>query len=242
MSDEIQPAKDDNDNNAATKSDAKSEEGETYCGILKGDPIYEEASVIVHWRDPVRTGILFGIVNFFYFLLTWGEYSFLTLMSYLFLTTLLICFSYANYVVLKASWIQGKTVENPLKERFKNATFHVSRQHIDRHVDTAIRLANHTIDILREPFYCTDTLLSLKFVLYFYLLATLGTWFLDSTLVYLGLLGAFIWPRLYEEKKKEIDQGYGIAMAQFQTYYELVVSKLPPAISSKLQAVKQKTN
>jgi len=234
---------DENDNNTAQLKEASvKESGETFASIMKGNPIHEDVIQILLWKDPTRSGILFGIVNLFYFLITYGEYTLLTLFSYLFLTLLLNCFFYANYVVYKASWLQGKRVENPLKERFKNANFHISRQHVDKHVDTFIRLVNHSIDLVRDAFYCTDNLLTMKIAFYFYLLAQLGTFFFDSTLVYLVILAYFIWPRLYLEKHKEIDQAYDIAYQQGKVYFELGLSKLPPAITSKLAALKVKQN
>jgi len=240
---EVIEKKDENDNNTVqSRETSVKEPGETYANIMKGNPIYEDVTQILLWKDPTRSGILFGIVNLFYFLITWGEYTLLTLFSYLFLTLLLNCFFYANYVVLKASWLQGKRVENPLKERFKNAKFHISRQHVDKHVDTFIRFVNHTIDLVRDAFYCTDNLLTLKIALYFYLLAQLGNVFLDSTLLYLVSLAYFIWPRLYLEKHKEIDQVYDIAYQQAKVYIELGLSKLPPAITNKLAALKVKQN
>jgi len=189
----------------------------------------------------VRSGLLFGIANLFYILFTWGEYSVITLVSYLLLSLLTVCFCYTNYVVLKGSWIQGKTVENPFVERFKTQKFHVRRESIDQHVDTVLDLINLGIDEYREVFYCTDNLLSLRFALYFYLGATLGNWFDFVSILYIGMLVSFIWPRLYEEKQKEIDQVVNIAKDQINTYLQLALSKLPPAVTAKFPQLKPKS-
>eukprot|EP01114_Cavostelium_apophysatum_P024188 TRINITY_DN93_c0_g1_i1.p1 TRINITY_DN93_c0_g1~~TRINITY_DN93_c0_g1_i1.p1 ORF type:complete len:277 (+),score=55.38 TRINITY_DN93_c0_g1_i1:119-949(+) len=218
------------------------EAARSYVSILKSDPLYGEVQKILLWRDPVKTGLLFGIFNFFFFLSTWAEYSFVTIVSYLLLTLLCICFGYSNYVVQKATWFQGKRVENPFTERFKDAKFHVSRETVDKHLTTVLDLTNTTIDKFRDVFYCNDNFLSLRFAAYFYLAATIGNWFSGATLVYLVSLGAFVWPRLYEEKQKEIDQFYGIAVAQADTYYKLALSKLPPAVTQRFPQLKPKTN
>jgi len=210
--------------------------------IVKANPLYTETSKILHWRDPVKTGLLFGIFNFFYFLSTWAEYSFLTIVSYLLLTLLSICFGYSNYVVLRASWLQGKTVENPFKERFRDAKFRVSRETAQAHFNTILDLVNLTIDTFRDVFYCTDNFLSLRFFFYFYLGATIGNWFSGATLVYLVTLGYFVWPRLYEEKQKEIDHFYGIAAAQAKVYYGLALTKIPPGVLAKFPQLKPKQN
>jgi len=44
-------------------SEAKTEKN--FVSILRSNPLYEDASSIFHWRDPLRAGLLFGIFNFF---------------------------------------------------------------------------------------------------------------------------------------------------------------------------------
>jgi hypothetical protein len=210
--------------------------------ILKKNPLYNEASNIFHWRDPVRSGLLFGIGNLFYILLTWGDYSVITLTSYLLLALTLVCLSYTNFVVLKAAWLQGKKVENPFKDRFKDQKFHLTREAIDPHVDTLIELINVTIDEFRDVFYCTDNMLSLRFALYFYIFATIGGWFSALSIFYLALLGFFVWPRLYEEKKKEIDHFYGIAKTEADKYFQLALSKIPPNVTARFPFLKAKSS
>jgi len=216
-------------------------ETKSYVAILKADPLYPQVSTIVHWRDPIKSGLLFGIFNFFYFLITFGEYSFLTLVSYLLLALLCVCFAYVNYVVLRASWFQGKKVENPLKERFKGANFHINKAAVDQHVQTVVDLINTTIDNLRDAYYVSDNILTLKVAACLYALAVLGKWFNDSTLIYLAVLALFVWPRLYEEKQKEIDQFYGIALTEAKKYYQIAYSKIPPNIQQKLAFLKEKS-
>jgi len=226
--------------------EAKAEQVEakqqTYIGIIKANPAYNEVSQIFYWRDPVKSGLLFGILNFSYFLITYGEYSVLTLVSYLLLSLLTVCVGYANFVVLKASWLQGKHAENPFKDRFKDAKFHVSAEFVQTHLNTIVDTINLTIDNFRDVFYGTNLVLSLKWIGLFYLAATFGKIFSGETLLYLVGLGFFVWPRLYEEKQKEIDQLYAIAEKQAGVYIQLGLSKLPPAVTTKLTFLKPKTN
>jgi len=226
---------------ASSESHHECQALKNYVAIIKANPLYSESSKVLHWRDPVKTGLLFGIFNFFFFLSTWAEYSTLTIISYLNLTLLCICFGYSNYVVLKASWLQGKRVENPFRERFKDAKFHVSKETAEKHLSTVVDLVNLTIDNFRDVFYCTDNFLSLRFAFYFYVAATVGNWFCGATLVYLITLGFFLWPRLYEEKQKEIDHFYGIAVVQARNYFNLALSKLPPAVTARFPQLKPKS-
>lgn len=210
-------------------------EQKTYTEILKNSVFYEGATKILYWREPITTGLLFGIFNFFFFLITWGEYTVLTLISYLLLSLLGVCFGYVNFIVFKASWTQNKKIENPFKEKFKSATFHVPRDVCDKVINTIFELINHTIDELRETFYCTDHFRVLRFAGLFYFLAILGNWFSGTSLLYLVILFSFIWPRLYEEKKREIDQGFNLAKDKIRITLDNLINKLPPNIQSKLK-------
>jgi len=221
----------------------KTTTGEHSClHILRKNPAYHDVSQIFYWRDPVKSGLLFGIFNFFFFLISWGEYTVVTLVCYLLLALLVVCVIYANYVVLKASWLQGQHAENPFKERFKDVKFHMSKETAQKHLDTIVDLVNLTIDTYRDVFYATNLLLSLKYIGYFYLLATIGEWFSGEALIYFTLLGFFVWPRLYEEKQKEIDHFYGIAVTQANVYIQLGLSKLPPAVTARFPALKPKSS
>jgi len=70
--DEIKPTESSTKEVREAKKNAK-----TYLAIISRDPLFPEASKVVHWRDPVKTGLLFGIFNFFFFLSTFAEYSLL---------------------------------------------------------------------------------------------------------------------------------------------------------------------
>jgi len=213
-----------------------------YVTAIKSNTFYPEAVKIALWRDPVKSGLLFGIFNFFFFLYNFGDFSLVTIFSYLLLTLLSICLGYSNYIVLKASWLQGKPVENPFIERFKDVKIQVTRESVDKHVTTLLDLVNTTINLFREVFYCTDNFLSGRFVLYFYIGATIGNWFSGATLIYLATLFVFVWPRLYEEKKKEIDQFHGIVKTEATKYFNLALSKLPPVVTDRFNNLKQKKN
>jgi hypothetical protein len=219
-------------------------ERKSVVAILKADPWYNDVQQLVLWKDPVRSGVVFGIINFFYFLIHFYDYTVVTLLAYLGLSLSLVTLAYANFVVLKAKWVQGKTVENPFKERFKDAKFHISKKTVEQHLNTVVDIVNVEIDHLREVFYATDSLLTLQCALYFYLAATIGGWFSGATLLYLASLVVFLWPKLYQEKKKEIDHFYGIAKVEADKYFQLALEKLPPAVHQRFPALapKEKKN
>jgi len=209
----------------------------TYVEILKADPLYTPVFQILHWKDPVRSGLLFGVINTFYLLLEYFDYTVVTLVSYLALALALVCFSYANFVVLKAKWLQGKDVENPFRARFQNVKFHIPREAVQTHLNTVVDLVNLTVDNVKGVFYATDNTRTALWILYFYITAIVGDWFGGATLLYLVSLVAFVWPRLYQEKKNEIDHFSGLALVEAKKYLHLALSKLPPAVTERFPAL-----
>jgi len=221
-------------------------ERKTYFSIARASPIYVDASKLFHWRDPIKSGLLFGMLNLFYYELYFEDYTLVTLMSYILLALLVISFGFVQYVVLKARYLQGRNVDNPFKARFKNSTFHVSRNTIVEHVDTVLDLINLTIDLVRDVYYCTNLSLSLQAAFFLYLVSTVGGWFSGLTLAYLVLLGFFIWPRLYEEKQQEINQMYTMVYTIVSTNLDnalrVGISKVPPVVFEKFPFLKPKSS
>jgi hypothetical protein len=63
---------------------------------------------ILYWRDLVRTGLVFSIGCFFFFLVIVGEYNCLTLGSYMALTVLFVSYGYIKFQMIRGG-------ENPFK-------------------------------------------------------------------------------------------------------------------------------
>jgi hypothetical protein len=60
-------------------------------------------SDILHWKDIVKSGLLFAIGNFYFFLICCGEYSVVTLSSYLLLALIGVSFGYAKFQAFKGN-------------------------------------------------------------------------------------------------------------------------------------------
>eukprot|EP01116_Phalansterium_solitarium_P022637 TRINITY_DN754_c0_g1_i1.p3 TRINITY_DN754_c0_g1~~TRINITY_DN754_c0_g1_i1.p3 ORF type:complete len:295 (+),score=50.36 TRINITY_DN754_c0_g1_i1:67-885(+) len=208
--------------------------------VLQANPFYPKVSALVHWRDPVKSGLVFGIITCSYILLGWFDYTVLTLISYLLFALLAVCFGYAQFVHFRATWVQGRVAENPFVQNFKGVDFHVSKEVATHHLNTVLDIVNLSVDRFTEVFFITNTILALKYLAYFYVLASIGEWFSGLTLAYLVVLIAFVWPRTYEEKKKEIDNGFDLAKAEYKKYSALAVSKLPPAVRKYVEVLEKK--
>lgn len=157
---------------------------------------------ILYWRDLVRSGLVFSIGCFFFFLVIVGEYSCITLGSYMALTVLLVSYGYIRFQTIRGG-------ENPFKyvcEEFcssdSNTTHsmryrtelsstliffcspffrerlqHVevfTKEQIERHVESLWTLIEATKGVLIEIFFTSDTILTLKVTLKEQITTTLG--------------------------------------------------------------------
>jgi len=202
------------------------EEFTKITNALATSPFYPELSHVLHWRDPIRTGLVVGIFHFTLFLISYGEYSVLTLASYCALTLLVVAFAYTNGSVLFAKYIQGLPAENPLSAQWSNAE-PLPHYIVEKHLDSVANIINALLEVSRDVFYCVFPILSIKFGAIFFGLSLLGKWFSGLAVIYIVVLISLVWPRLYEEKHNEIDQYWDIVVEHVDTYGQLALSKIP---------------
>jgi len=210
------------------------EEVQKIASAIATNPLYPEATHILHWRDPIRTGLLFGIFNFAFFLITYGEYSILTLATYCALALLTVAFAYANGSILFAKYIQGLVAENPLSSRWSNAE-PLPRYVVEKHLDSVWNTINALLEVSRDIFYCNFPILSIKAASILFAISLFGKWFSGFTLLYIVAIISFVWPRVYEEKKALIDQYFNLVAQHADTYTQLALSKIPKLDKRKTQ-------
>jgi len=192
---------------------------------LTSNPLWRDVSYLIHWVDPVRSVLVFGILNFLFFLVSFGGYTALTLYSYSLLTLLAAALVYSQGSILWARLVQGRNIENPLLQKWRVSQ--VSRVVLEKHIDSINQLVNALIEISMDVFLCGDVLFSLKSAGLLYFLSRVGGWFEGITLLWILTLVVFVWPRFYVEKKSDVDKVVGLVNAQITTYTALVKSKIP---------------
>jgi len=210
------------------------EEANKISSAIATSPLYPEVSYILHWSDPIRTGLLFGIFNFAFFLITYGEYSVVSLGAYSALALLVAAFAYANGSILFAKYIQGLVAENPLSSRWSNAE-PIPRYVVEKHLDSVLNIVNAVLEVARDIFYSNFPILSVKAGVILLIISFIGKWFSGLTIIYTVTLISFIWPRLYQEKNREIDHYWKLATDHYDTYAQLALSKIPRLDKRKTQ-------
>eukprot|EP01102_Stenamoeba_stenopodia_P015547 TRINITY_DN5313_c0_g1_i1.p1 TRINITY_DN5313_c0_g1~~TRINITY_DN5313_c0_g1_i1.p1 ORF type:complete len:230 (-),score=70.31 TRINITY_DN5313_c0_g1_i1:190-879(-) len=201
---------------------------------LQINPFFHTASRVVSWKDPVESGLVFTIITAFFYLITCGGYTVVTLVSYLLLAFLLTAAAYVSGLQFYGSFRGQPIVENPLVKRLKNYNFTFTRRDLEPHLILLEILINDALAILHQAFSVTDVKYTLKVAGAFWVASFVGSWS-PAALLYLVILAAFIWPRLYAEKKAEIDRAALLLRQKMNFYLKQAIAKLPPAIKAKLE-------
>eukprot|EP01128_Nolandella_sp_AFSM9_P010741 TRINITY_DN7466_c0_g1_i1.p1 TRINITY_DN7466_c0_g1~~TRINITY_DN7466_c0_g1_i1.p1 ORF type:complete len:245 (+),score=80.61 TRINITY_DN7466_c0_g1_i1:1053-1787(+) len=166
---------------------------------IKSNPRYEYAADAFYWRAPIRGALIFGVINLCYFLFTYGEYSPVTMASYTFLASSILCFAF----------VQVNNFSNkphPFISRFADSDFGtVEEDIVAGHVRSIIKVAEVSRLLIRDALYWTDPFYSLKFLGLAILKAIAGSYLSIYSLIYFPLVILFIVPRLYQEQQTAID-------------------------------------
>jgi len=146
--------------------------------IIKSHPWHEPVNTTLYWRDPVKSGLTFAIGNLFFFLMTYGEYSLLTLTTTVFLFFLLAVGGYVKF--------KRDHSEHPNHSQYDNSN---SREHMKEHVETLVKIVESVRGSLTDYLYFVDFAQSAKVALIALALRTLGTILSDLTLLYFVFFG-----------------------------------------------------
>jgi len=165
---------------------------------LKADPLYTTVSDILHWRDPVRSGLVFAIITLAWFLLSVAQYSAVTLIAYLYLGLFVISFGLVQY-----SNFSGKP--HLLRSRLTEINDVITREEAVSHAEVAYRFIDATVLLARDALFFTDVTFSLKVFGTVGALAITSNYVTLPTILFADTVLLFIIPRVYEEKKVDID-------------------------------------
>jgi len=198
------------------------------------NPVYQRLSAILHWRDVIESGLVFSIGNFFFFLVTYGDYSVLSLLTILAVAFFSVSGAFVAQAGIRAR-IAGKPFVNPLRERFGHRTPGFSERSVRHAAELVSVFSNHVLASIRNVAFFSCPVHSFVVIFVLYLVSQIGKFFEGLTLLYLLFLIFFIWPRLYAEKHAEIDRLAGKIRDQVAHFYRLALSKVPPNVRQKLK-------
>lgn len=182
------------------------------------------------WKNLVKSGITFALINTLFLLILRGGYSFLTLACYGLLAILCACATFAYGTIAYQHYVLGKPGTNPLEGK----RLAVPRESFAELGGMVGDLINAILLVAADVFFVKDFIATGEFALGLLFAAWLGKKARLTTLAYLATLVLFIWPRLYKEQHEIIDQYAGIAyryvIGNIQQGIAIVKDQLPAKV------------
>mmetsp|Transcript_25914 Transcript_25914/g.35979 ORF Transcript_25914/g.35979 Transcript_25914/m.35979 type:complete len:266 (+) Transcript_25914:213-1010(+) len=186
-------------------STAGDESDVSFFEELRANQAYQRLSSLLHWSDPIESFLIFGILNFFFFLITFGGYSVTTLISYVLLCLLLACGVFVNGSLLSASNKKLRKMDNPIKKHWTAPTVELSPREVEQCVELVLLVLNRTYTELREIYSCTHNIRSLRFALCLIILSIIGNMFSGCQILYIAINSLFIWPKVYAKNSQKVE-------------------------------------
>ncbi|KAI2662894.1 Reticulon-3 [Labeo rohita] len=181
---------------------------------------------LVHWRDPKKSGVVFGVSLLL--LLSLAAFSVISVVSYLLLALLCVTISFRIYKsVIQA--VQKSNEGHPFKALMeKDVT--VPPETFRKHVDACLTPVNRVLKQMSRLFLVEDLVDSLKLAVVMWLLTYVGAVFNGITILILADILLFSVPPIYEKNKTQIDRYIDIARTQVNTTMAKLQEKLPGAM------------
>ncbi|GBC01360.1 hypothetical protein RclHR1_04160007 [Rhizophagus clarus] len=158
---------------------------------------------LVYWENPIHSGALLAV-----------SLSFLIFTAYysLFNTfcALAVILMGANWIYVMGrkqlqSLINQKPV-NPHEHLLVNEPWYIERDDVEKYLDTTIDTVNYVLLEVQKIVLVDDPMRTIRHVIMFYVLWTLGTWISFRTLFGIGLILSFSTPIAYEKNKELVDE------------------------------------
>uniref|UniRef100_A0AAZ3SDU3 Reticulon n=1 Tax=Oncorhynchus tshawytscha TaxID=74940 RepID=A0AAZ3SDU3_ONCTS len=185
-----------------------------------------EVKDLVHWRDPKKSGVVFGLSLLT--LLSLAAFSVISVVSYLLLALLCVTISFRIYKAVVQA-VQKSDDGHPFKALMEKDVS-VPPETFRKHVDASLTHINRLLKQLRKLFLVEDLIDSLKLAVVMWLLTYVGAVFNGITILILADILLFAIPPFYEKNKTQIDHYMEIARTQVNTTMAKLQEKLPGAI------------
>ncbi|XP_067133151.1 reticulon-1-A-like [Centruroides vittatus] len=167
--------------------------------VLKAEWIPQGQKDLVYWKDPYKTGIVFG--TGLVLLLSFTYYSIISVVAYVFLIGLMMGI---GLKIFKNCSCLTQFGEYPF-ENFFNTDIILSSDQIHQYVDILLEYANEVSKNLRRLFLMESVVDSFKFGLILFCMTYIGSCFNGMTLINMAYVSFFTVPKLYETYQEQIN-------------------------------------
>ena len=142
------------------------------------------------------------------------------------LVFILLLIGYKNY--------KGKEAHDEVSDQFKSS-FKLSEEFIIPIVKNFIQNFNKLIKKYSDILLLVDWMKTIRFLIGLQIICFLGNRISGITLLYIIFLYSFTIPKIYEMKKKEIDELWLKFIEKFKEQYEKLIEKLPPSFKENVE-------
>ncbi|XP_030579096.1 reticulon-3 isoform X2 [Archocentrus centrarchus] len=184
------------------------------------------AKDLVHWRDPKKSGVVFGLSMLL--LLSLAAFSIISVVSYLLLALLCVTITFRIYKSVVQA-VQKSNDGHPFKALI-DKDVSIPPETFRKHVDASLAYINRALKQMSRLFLVEDLVDSLKLAVVMWLLTYVGAVFNGITILILGDILLFTVPPIYEKNKTQIDQYIDVVRTQVNTTIAKLQEKLPGAM------------
>lgn len=181
----------------------------------------EQARDLVLWADPKKSGGVFAGITVGYYMLEKSGYTVLALSANVSLFLVVVSFLWANVATLI-----GRGPPPIPDVQLSEATARSI-------AENSVSIVNNFLKFGHTVLTGSNIMTSVKSAGILYVVAKIGGWFNLLTFFYMGAFFAFVFPKVYIMKQKEIDDVAAVAFEHIKTYYntieQAVLSKIPKA-------------
>lgn len=191
------------------------------CTWFKGvDPRVVD---LIYWRDVKKTGVVFGTM--LTVLLSLAIFSLVSVVAYLSLALLTVCFSFVVYKKIMGA-VQKSGDAHPFK-CVLDMDITLKEEKLKTVIDTLLKNINKTSHELRRLFLIEDLVDSVKFGILLWVATYVGSMFNGITLVIIAVILLFTVPKVYETYQVQIDQQVDLLKGHLNNVISMIQAKVP---------------
>ena len=184
----------------------------------------EVSPSLLFWTDPVQSGAVFGSVLVFLVSLCYN--SLITVVSYTFLTILLMISLVRLYTYVMVTFKKAEATSDPLAT-ISTLPLTIPPTLVSEMSPCIAGGINSFICEIRSLFFIENLVDSIQFGLSLWCLTYIGSWFNAITIVILAWIGAFTMPKLYKDNQVQVDNVVAQMTKQLEEVKEKITSTIP---------------
>ncbi|KAI8886128.1 hypothetical protein K501DRAFT_283914 [Backusella circina FSU 941] len=192
--------------------------------------IEREVYHILHWNQPVRSGIALGSIAGSILLTRW--YSPLQISAAVLTMATLVNLVYVNFMVQSQKVIYDDQSSHPYQNVIRNEkSLYIDRDSVTHYSSVFIEVAETVIRALTRIVFVEDTLTSLKWMTIFFIIWKVSAHVATMDIILALVISAFTFPRLYMSNKDIVD-------SHIQKGHHMIQTGLSKAQETAEQGVK----